>query len=45
MQFYFSKTSGEQMAEIAYKYRIPFAQFIHNADQVIGDSNELKFRK
>lgn len=44
MQFCFSNSTGEQMAEVAYKYRIPFAQFIHNADQLIGDFNELKFR-
>ena len=44
MIVYFSQCTGEQMAEVAYKHRIPFAQFIHNADLLIGDFNEHKFR-
>ena len=42
---FFSDATGEQMIEVAYKNRIPFSRFIHNADELIDEFNEDKFRK
>ena len=33
------------MVEIAYKNRLPYSRFIHNADELIDEFNEEKFRK
>lgn len=41
----YSNATGEEMAQIAYENRIPFARFIHNADEIIDEFNEHKFRK